>query len=257
MPNYSWPEMEKRKSSASASSALDGSRKASGQAKYSSDLNPPGPAARGAAHLPARSREGHEHRHQRGREDEGRHGRSRDLRTGHRNPVGRHRNRGRRGRERDHRARRGPRHQGRLRSAAARRPRRRSRRRSATARKPAGEQITGDPDAASRKPRSCREGKYGIPVITHCCLEPHGQVIQWQGDKVDYWPSTQAVSSIAGDLGTAPQDPGRQHPRPDGLHGRRLRQQVPGRSLGQSKAPSSRRQAAASRSSCSSTAPPN
>ena len=22
---------------------------------------------------------------------------------------------------------------------------------------------------------------YGIPVVTHCCLEPHGQVIEWNG----------------------------------------------------------------------------
>ncbi|MDZ4799898.1 MAG: molybdopterin cofactor-binding domain-containing protein, partial [Bryobacteraceae bacterium] len=68
--------------------------------------------------------------------------------------------------------------------------------------RPAGEQVTGDPDAAFKEAGVVvSEGTYSIPVITHCCLEPHGQVIQWQGDQVRYWPSTQAVSSIAGDLG--------------------------------------------------------
>jgi xanthine dehydrogenase YagR molybdenum-binding subunit len=66
--------------------------------------------------------------------------------------------------------------------------------------KPAGEQITGDPDQAFKEADVVSEGEYGIPVITHCCLEPHGQVIAWQGDNVRYWPSTQAVSTIGGDL---------------------------------------------------------
>lgn len=66
--------------------------------------------------------------------------------------------------------------------------------------KPAGEQITGDPDQAFKEADVVSEGEYGIPVITHCCLEPHGQVIAWQGDNVQYWPSTQAVSTIGGDL---------------------------------------------------------
>lgn len=66
--------------------------------------------------------------------------------------------------------------------------------------RPAGEQITGDPDLAFKESEVVAEGEYGIPVITHCCLEPHGQVIAWQGDQIRYWPSTQAVSTIAGDL---------------------------------------------------------
>src|SRR3954451_23973080 len=63
--------------------------------------------------------------------------------------------------------------------------------------RPAGEQITGDPDAAFKEADLVTsEGQYGIPVITHCCLEPHGTVIQWKGDQIEYWPSTQAVSTI-------------------------------------------------------------
>jgi xanthine dehydrogenase YagR molybdenum-binding subunit len=66
--------------------------------------------------------------------------------------------------------------------------------------KPAGEQITGDPDKGFTEADAVVEDTYGIPVITHCCLEPHGQMIAWQGDKVEFWPSTQAVSTVGGDL---------------------------------------------------------
>lgn len=65
---------------------------------------------------------------------------------------------------------------------------------------PAGEQVTGDPDKAFREAEVISEGQYGIPVLTHCCLEPHGQVIEWKGDVIEFWPSTQNVSGIGGDL---------------------------------------------------------
>jgi xanthine dehydrogenase YagR molybdenum-binding subunit len=44
-------------------------------------------------------------------------------------------------------------------------------------------------------------GEYGIPVITHCCLEPHGQVSEVKGDELFVWPSTQNVSGYANRLG--------------------------------------------------------
>jgi xanthine dehydrogenase YagR molybdenum-binding subunit len=52
------------------------------------------------------------------------------------------------------------------------------------------------------------EGTYGIPVVTHCCLETHGQVLQWvkgnkddgSADVVHVWPSVQFVSGYAGNL---------------------------------------------------------
>lgn len=69
--------------------------------------------------------------------------------------------------------------------------------------KAAGEQVTGDPDQAFKDADAVVEGFYGIPVITHCCLEPHGQVVEWAGDNVNYFPSTQNVSGLATDLGTA------------------------------------------------------
>ena len=66
---------------------------------------------------------------------------------------------------------------------------------------PSGDQVTGDPDAAFKTAAAVIDGYYEIPVLTHCCLEPHGQTIEWRPDgEVNYWPSTQAVSVVAGDL---------------------------------------------------------
>ena len=39
-------------------------------------------------------------------------------------------------------------------------------------------------------------------MATHCCLEPHGTVIQGQGENVQAWPSTQFVTGWAGNLAT-------------------------------------------------------
>ena len=66
--------------------------------------------------------------------------------------------------------------------------------------KAAGEKVKGDPDKAFQEADAVVEGRYGIPVITHCCLEPHGNVIEHKGDHVNFWPSTQNVSGIGGDL---------------------------------------------------------
>jgi xanthine dehydrogenase YagR molybdenum-binding subunit len=69
--------------------------------------------------------------------------------------------------------------------------------------KPAGEQTTGDPEKAFKEADATSEGHYGIPVLTHCCLEPHGQTIAVKGDKAEYFPSTQNVFGIASDIGRA------------------------------------------------------
>jgi xanthine dehydrogenase YagR molybdenum-binding subunit len=66
--------------------------------------------------------------------------------------------------------------------------------------KPAGEQVTGDPDKAFKEAEVTSEGQYGIPVLTHCCLEPHGDIIEWKGNEVNFWPSTQNVTGIGPDL---------------------------------------------------------
>jgi len=69
--------------------------------------------------------------------------------------------------------------------------------------KAAGEQVTGDPDEAFKAADVIvSEGFYSIPVLTHCCLEPHGQVIEWTAEQLNVWPSTQNVSGYGGDLGT-------------------------------------------------------
>jgi len=76
--------------------------------------------------------------------------------------------------------------------------------------KAAGEQITGDPDEGFKSADVTIEGNYGIPVLTHCCLEPHGNAVQWSGDTISMWPSTQNVSGIGGDLAKALQLPATQ-----------------------------------------------
>lgn len=64
------------------------------------------------------------------------------------------------------------------------------------------ERTTGDPDQGSREAEATVEGTYGSAVITHCCLEAHGQVTEWEGDNLTVWASTQAVSGIGGELAT-------------------------------------------------------
>jgi xanthine dehydrogenase YagR molybdenum-binding subunit len=74
--------------------------------------------------------------------------------------------------------------------------------------KQGGERLVGDPDAAFKAAEGVSEGTYGIPVVNHCCLEPHGQVIQWKpgnspdgkNDEVMVWPSTQNVPTYATNL---------------------------------------------------------
>ncbi len=69
--------------------------------------------------------------------------------------------------------------------------------------KPSGQAQAGDPDKAFQEADVTIEGDYGIQAITHCPLEPHGQVIAWKGDGVEYWPSTQSLYGVAGELAKA------------------------------------------------------
>jgi xanthine dehydrogenase YagR molybdenum-binding subunit len=64
--------------------------------------------------------------------------------------------------------------------------------------KAAGEFLVGDPEKAFQEAEVVSEGTYGIPQADHACLEPHGCVVQWQGDTVSAWPSTQFVTGWAG-----------------------------------------------------------
>ena len=64
--------------------------------------------------------------------------------------------------------------------------------------KPALTKTVGDPKAAFEAPDLViSEGYYGIPVITHCCLEAHGNVAEWlDPENLRLWASTQGVSAI-------------------------------------------------------------
>lgn len=65
--------------------------------------------------------------------------------------------------------------------------------------KPTAEATDQDPDAGFKAAEVVVEGMYSIPVITHCCLESHGSITEWEGaDKLNVYPSTQAVSTIGG-----------------------------------------------------------
>jgi xanthine dehydrogenase YagR molybdenum-binding subunit len=59
------------------------------------------------------------------------------------------------------------------------------------------EQKDGDPDLGFQQAEVVSEDTYGIPVITHCCMESHGSVAEWEGQKLHSWISTQNVSGLA------------------------------------------------------------
>jgi xanthine dehydrogenase YagR molybdenum-binding subunit len=67
--------------------------------------------------------------------------------------------------------------------------------------KPGGEGNIGDVAAAFEKADAIVEGDYGVPVISHQCLESHGLVARWEDDgNLTVWASTQAVFGTAGEL---------------------------------------------------------
>jgi xanthine dehydrogenase YagR molybdenum-binding subunit len=63
-------------------------------------------------------------------------------------------------------------------------------------------QVTvGDPDKAFSEAEVISEGLYGVPVITHCCLESHGSISEWTDpDHLFVHMSTQNVSGIPGQM---------------------------------------------------------
>src|SRR5882762_4225134 len=65
----------------------------------------------------------------------------------------------------------------------------------------AAAQTVGDPDKAFAEAEVVSEGLYGIPVITHCCLESHGSISEWTDqDHLFTYISTQNVSGIPGQM---------------------------------------------------------
>ena len=64
---------------------------------------------------------------------------------------------------------------------------------------PARESDKGDVEAALKNAKAVHEGYYGVNVITHCCLEPHGSHCEFKnGDTLEAHLSTQNVSGTPG-----------------------------------------------------------
>jgi xanthine dehydrogenase YagR molybdenum-binding subunit len=62
-------------------------------------------------------------------------------------------------------------------------------------------QTQGDPDKAFAESEVVSEGVYGVPVITHCCLESHGAMSEWTDpEHLFVHISTQNVSGIPGQM---------------------------------------------------------
>src|SRR2546428_2568358 len=66
--------------------------------------------------------------------------------------------------------------------------------------KPTQEEVRGDPDKAFKESDVIHEGFYGASAMTHCCLEPHGSMSEWNGDELLVYVSTQNVSGIASQM---------------------------------------------------------
>src|SRR6516164_5536600 len=73
----------------------------------------------------------------------------------------------------------------------------------ASYRKPMDPETVGDVKAGFSQSDVVIESDYGMPVITHCCLESHGSVAAWTNDALQVHISTQAVTGIAGQLSAA------------------------------------------------------
>jgi xanthine dehydrogenase YagR molybdenum-binding subunit len=63
-------------------------------------------------------------------------------------------------------------------------------------------QTKGKPEEAMAAAEVTSEGTYSVPLITHVCLEPHGLTVQCESDsRMEAWASTQNVHGLAGELG--------------------------------------------------------
>ena len=73
--------------------------------------------------------------------------------------------------------------------------------------KPGQTQETGNLEAGFKEAAHVVEQTYSTHVITHVCLETHGCVCEWDGDKLTAWVSTQAVHGTAQQFAQALQIP--------------------------------------------------
>src|SRR5262245_40248211 len=63
-------------------------------------------------------------------------------------------------------------------------------------RRPPSENVAGDPAKAFQESDVVLEGTYGNEIITHCCLETHGLIAEWENDNnLLVHQSTQSVSA--------------------------------------------------------------
>jgi xanthine dehydrogenase YagR molybdenum-binding subunit len=66
---------------------------------------------------------------------------------------------------------------------------------------PGPEEVTGDPAAALAAAEVRIKGTYNLPAVAHNCMEAHGQICHWtEPDHLTAWCSTQAVSGVASQL---------------------------------------------------------
>ncbi|HEV3166370.1 MAG TPA: xanthine dehydrogenase family protein molybdopterin-binding subunit [Isosphaeraceae bacterium] len=71
--------------------------------------------------------------------------------------------------------------------------------------RPGRANTTGTPDEALAKADASIDATYSVPVITHVCLETHGSTVQVEGsgdkpDKIVAWTSTQSVMAAANEF---------------------------------------------------------
>src|SRR5262245_1103350 len=64
-------------------------------------------------------------------------------------------------------------------------------------------QENGDLDAGFKQAAHVIEQTYSTHVITHVCMETHGAVCEWEGNKLTVWSSTQGVFGIAQQMAQA------------------------------------------------------
>jgi len=69
--------------------------------------------------------------------------------------------------------------------------------------RPGQTQETGDVAAGFQAAAHTLEETYSTHVITHACMESHGTVCEWQGDKLTVWISTQGVNGARENFATA------------------------------------------------------
>ncbi len=67
--------------------------------------------------------------------------------------------------------------------------------------RPGRSQTKGKPEDAMASAEVTVEATYSVPMITHVCLEPHGMTVKWDGDdKIVAWASTQNVDGVGNEL---------------------------------------------------------